>query len=45
MNREYVFLNEEEREIDLADMFFYLLGKWRSLLLWLGFWWDFVFIC
>lgn len=33
MNREYVFLNEEEREIDLADMFFYLLGKWRILII------------
>lgn len=33
MNREYVYSNEEEREIDLVDLFFYLLGKWRILVI------------
>lgn len=33
MNREYVYSNEEEREIDLADLFFYLLSKWRILVI------------
>lgn len=33
MNREYIYSNEEEREIDLVDLSFYLLGKWRILVI------------
>ncbi len=33
MNREYAHMNEEEREIDLADLFFCLLSKWRILII------------